>query len=67
MDNVVHLSPRPTEWDEAFAISVARGGQIFIDDKQPADGAFPEALVLSLSDLCKRLLEFRQLPYPKQE
>lgn len=56
--NVVQLNPprAPAEWDEAFSVSVARNGQIFVTS---ADGLhYPEPLLWALSDLCKRMIEF---------
>jgi antitoxin (DNA-binding transcriptional repressor) of toxin-antitoxin stability system len=54
--DIITLPPRPTEWDEAFSVSVARNGQIFVT---AADGRrFPAPLMWALSDLCKRMMEF---------
>jgi hypothetical protein len=55
---IITLPPRPTEWDEAFSVSVARNGQIFVTS---ADGrVYPESLMWTLSDLCKRMMEFAE-------
>lgn len=56
MADILKFPERPTEWDEAFSVSVARNGQIFVTCH---DGDFPEPLMWALSDLCKRMLEFK--------
>lgn len=54
--NVIQFPERPKEWDEAFSVSVARNGQVFVTS---ADGSrYPAPLMWTLSDLCKRMLEF---------
>lgn len=57
MGDVITLPPRPTEWDELFSVSVSRNGQIYITNQDGQQA--PEPLIWALSDLCKRMIEFR--------